>query len=88
MSKEEDRIKDGFKRRQLYKDYHQQRDFQDGAANSVYDDVIFQTQQKWPFLLWLYLKSLGLYHEGILTSSKLISSFKLISSTFFYRQPC
>lgn len=54
------------KRRQLYKDYHQQGDFQDGNTNLSKDDA-FPTQQRWPFLLWLYLKSLGLYHEGLLT---------------------
>ena len=48
------------KRRQLYKDYHQQRDFQDSNSNVLKDEV----KQRWPFLLWLYLKSLGLYHEG------------------------
>ena len=51
------------KRRHFYKDYHQQRDFQDGNSNLSKDDVL-PAQQRWPFLLWLYLKSLGLYHEG------------------------
>ena len=53
------------KRRQLYKDYNQQKQFHGSSVSTQKDDIVFQKQQKWPFLLWLYMKSLGLYHEGM-----------------------
>ena len=50
-------------RRNLYQQYHPQIDNQElhYGDNEEYYQV---SQKKWPFLLWIYLKSLGLYHEG------------------------
>ena len=47
----------------LYQQYHPPIDNQElhYGDNEEYYQV---SQKKWPFLLWIYLKSLGLYHEG------------------------
>lgn len=53
------------KKRKVFKNYEPQNQKHDDPSIDATDyGKKFRKQTHWPFLFWLYLKSLGLYHSG------------------------